>query len=121
MSKCTIELNDMEFRAGHGCFPLERKVGGRFVVDLRVEAEIGDAAARDDVEATIDYLRLYEVVAAQMAIPSNIIESVAERIAAAIRERFGAQILSVEVSVAKLAPPLGGKVGSVRATISKFC
>ncbi len=117
MAKCVIELNNMEFRAFHGCYPLERKVGGLFRVSLRVEAEIGDAATRDDVSQTINYLTLYELVREQMAIPANIIEAVAERIAEAIREAFARQVAALEVKVAKLAPPLGGKVESVSATV----
>ncbi len=119
MARCTIELENMEFRAFHGCYPLERKVGALFRVSLRVEAEIGDAAERDAVEATINYLALYELVREQMARPANIIEAVAERIAGAVRAAFPGQVAGVSVKVSKLAPPLGGKVESVSATITR--
>jgi len=36
-----IVLDRMEFRAFHGCYELERKVGNRFTVDLTVTAELG--------------------------------------------------------------------------------
>ena len=33
-----IRLERMEFRAMHGCYELERKVGNRFTVDLEITA-----------------------------------------------------------------------------------
>lgn len=115
--RALIELEGMEFHAYHGCYAAERRVGGRFVVGLRVEAQIGEAAARDDVSATINYLDLYAIVREQMAIPADIIEAVAHRIAGAVRARFGERVVDVQVRVAKVAPPLGGKVGAVSVTI----
>ncbi len=35
-----IVLSRMEFRALHGCYELERKVGNRFTVDLELTAEL---------------------------------------------------------------------------------
>ena len=36
-----IVLQRMEFRALHGCYELERKVGNRFTVDLEITACLG--------------------------------------------------------------------------------
>ena len=49
-----IVLQRMEFRALHGCYELERKVGNRFTVDLEITACLGDAAAEDSVEQTVN-------------------------------------------------------------------
>ena len=38
-----IALDRMEFRALHGCYELERKVGNRFTVDLELTALLGEA------------------------------------------------------------------------------
>ena len=54
-----IILERMEFRALHGCYELERKVGNRFTVDLELTAELGDVAAEDSVELAINYLTVY--------------------------------------------------------------
>ena len=40
-----IVLDSMEFRALHGCYELERKVGNRFRVDLELTTELGDVAS----------------------------------------------------------------------------
>ena len=49
-----IVLQRMEFRALHGCYELERKVGNRFTVDLEITACLGDAAAEDSVEQAVN-------------------------------------------------------------------
>jgi dihydroneopterin aldolase len=108
----------MEFRAAHGCYDLERKVGGNFEVDVTLTVDGGDAVDADDVAGTVNYVEVYETVREQMATASAIIENVALRIAHNIRVRF-AQVKRVDVTVSKLAPPIGGKVAKVSATISK--
>ena len=114
--KAMIELENMEFRAFHGCCDIEKRVGNRFRVDVAIEAEIGKAAAHDTLEGTINYLTLFEVVRAEMALPSNTIEHVAARIIHAIKAAFP-QALQVTARVAKLAPPLEGKVGGAVVTL----
>lgn len=113
----TIRVESMEFRASHGCYELEKVVGNRFLVDVEIEAEAGDAAENDDVKKSVNYLTVYEVVREQMQIPSNILENVAKRIVDAIYARFP-QCLKVTARVAKLAPPLGGKVDGVSVSVT---
>ena len=112
----TINLQDMEFRAYHGCYDLEQKVGNRFNVGLRITTHLGEVADKDAVELAVNYLTVYEVVREQMAITQRTIERVAQNIICAIKERFP-QIVEIECSVAKLAPPLGGKIGRVSVTL----
>lgn len=113
-----ITLSDCEFRALHGCYELERKVGNKFIVDVRITAELGEAAARDDVNSTVNYLTAYEVVREQMGVTQHTVERVAENIITALYGRFP-QIRRVSCTVAKVAPPLGGKVGRVSVTIER--
>lgn len=114
----TIHLENMEFKAYHGCYELEKIVGNNFSVDLTVESEIGDAAQRDDITGTVSYLTLFEIVRDQMAITSDIVENVAYRIIEAVYAEFP-QVLKVTARVSKLAPPLGGKIEKVSATLSR--
>lgn len=114
----TITLEDMEFRAGHGCYDMEKIVGNRFLVNLSITAQIGDAADRDDIGATVNYLEAYEIVKRQMAVTSNIIENVALRILDAIYERFDG-VQHVKITVSKLAPPLGGKIRKVSVSLER--
>ena len=112
----TIHLQDMEFRAYHGCSDLEQKVGNRFNVALKITTELGVVADEDAVEKAVNYLTVYEVVSEQMTITQRTIERVAQNIICAVKGHFP-QIVEIECTVAKLAPPLGGKIGRVSVTL----
>lgn len=113
-----IVLDSMEFRALHGCYELERKVGNRFTVDLEITAELGDVAAEDCVEKAVNYLKVYEVVRGQMAVTQRTIERVAMNVIEALYATFP-QIRHVTCTVSKLAPPLGGKLRRVSVVLEK--
>ena len=113
-----IDLEGMEFRAYHGCYDLERKVGNRFVVDLELTTELGRVAEEDDVELAVNYLKVNETVREVMAVEQRTIERVSRNIIDTLCERFPA-IVRVRCRVAKMAPPLGGKVHSVSVTLER--
>ncbi|MCL2178887.1 MAG: dihydroneopterin aldolase [Proteobacteria bacterium] len=105
-----IELEDMEFFARHGWFPEERTIGNVFRVDLRIEADLSQAACSDRLEDTINYQHVYAIVKREMEIPSRLLEHLCEKILCALyAELEGIQKATVKVS--KKHPPLGGKVG----------
>lgn len=113
-----IRLDRMEFRALHGCYELERKVGNRFTVDLGISAELGNAAAEDNVDLTVNYLSAYGIVREQMRITQHTIERVAANIIGALYAAFP-QIRHVKCTVSKLAPPLGGKLEKVSVVLER--
>ena len=111
----TIELTGMEFHAFHGCLEQERKEGNTFMVDFRGKRDGKKAAKTDDLNNTADYSKIYEIVAAQMAKPSNLLENVAGRIVDAIMEAdFG--FWFVQVRVSKKNPPVEGTCSWSRVT-----
>ncbi len=112
-----IELLGMRFKAYHGCFPEERVKGGEYVVDFRCPVNPETAIQTDDLSFTLDYGAIYDIVAAEMKQPSNLIENVAGRIRDAIEEAFPI-LEEFEISVSKLNPPLGGPVDCARITLS---
>lgn len=114
----TITLEDMEFKAYHGCYELEKVVGNRFLVNLTLDAELDEAAREDNVAKTVNYLGVYSVVAECMNHKSDILENVALRIVEALYAAFP-QLERVCITVSKLAPPLGGKVRKVSVTLCK--
>ncbi len=113
-----IELQRMEFRAFHGCYDLEQKVGNRFTVDLSLTAELGQVAEQDSVEQAVNYLTVFEVVQEQMRITQRTIERVAANIIDALYAAFP-QIRHVHCRVSKLAPPLGGKIERVSVVLER--
>ena len=101
-----IFIAGLRMRACHGVLPQERIVGGDFEVSLSVEYDITRAMATDDVADTLSYADLSELVRREMAVPSNLLEHVAGRIAKTIIERWP-QVQSVSLSITKLNPPMG--------------
>lgn len=97
----------MEFHSYHGCLPQERLEGARYLVDFACEYDISAAAESDNLEDTLNYGTVYKIVAREMAVPSNLLEHVAARIATSIRNTFPeAGVISVKVS--KEHPPVNG-------------
>jgi len=114
----TIEIEDMEFYAFHGCYDTEKRVGNHFLVSVRLDTNLDLPAVSDQVIDTINYLEVYETVAAEMAAVSNILEHVAARIIEAIYARFQG-LEKVQVKVSKLTPPLGGPVGKTTVVLTR--
>jgi dihydroneopterin aldolase len=111
-----IKLNGMQFYAYHGCLESERREGNRFSVDLECGYSVASAAESDNLSDAVDYARIYDIVKAEMAIPSNLLENVAWRILAKVRGHFPA-ISEAIVTVTKFNPPLDGDVESSSVTL----
>ena len=101
-----IRLEGLRFHAFHGVMPQEKKVGGDFLVTLRVGYPLATAMASDDVNDTLDYAALYRLVEQEMRQPSNLLEHVAGRIAEAIEKAFP-QVSSIDLTLTKQNPPMG--------------
>ena len=112
-----VELVDMEFFANHGCFEEERIIGNKFIVNLWVECDCTKPSRTDDINDALNYQILYDIVKEQMAQPSHLLEHVAARILDQVKIKFP-YIQAAQVKIDKLNPPLGGKVGSSRVTMS---
>jgi dihydroneopterin aldolase len=78
-----LSVTGIDCFAHHGVFEHERRDGQRFVVDLTLGIDTRPAAASDDLRDTVDYGSLVaEVARAVRGEPVDLIETVAERIAA---------------------------------------
>lgn len=110
-----IEIEGMEFYAFHGHFEVEKVAGNRFLVDLKIEADCSKAGLSDRLEDTLDYQKAYLAVKEEMAIPSNLLEHVGQRIANRIMAEFP-QALHVAVKISKMTPPMGGQIKKVSLT-----
>lgn len=97
----------MRLYAYHGVMPQERVVGGEYVVNLDVSAHVAEAIKSDLVDDTIDYAEMCNIVVREMAIPSQLLEHVAGRIAKALFDAF-TKIEEVEIDICKVTPPFGG-------------
>ena len=110
MSVITIE--NMEFYAYHGHFEEEQKIGTWFSIDLSMEVDTNKAELSDELEDTVDYSEVYQVVKEQMMIPSKLLEHVGRRVLNTIKERFP-DVIDARLKIRKMNPPLGGKMDFV--------
>jgi 7,8-dihydroneopterin aldolase/epimerase/oxygenase len=108
----TILLEGMEFFAFHGCFREEQIIGTNFIVDLYVDAETTGAEGSDHLRDTVDYAALYQCVKDEMEKKSHLLEHVGKRILDAVRNGFPA-INAIDLKIAKINPPIGGKMRQV--------
>ena len=111
-----IELEGMEFKAYHGVLEQEKVRGNEFVVDFRGELDLSAAAESDNLNDTLNYAEIYDIVAEEMSIPSELLENVAGRIMKAIETRFP-QLVSFSVRVSKKRPPVDGVAQWSRITL----
>ena len=106
MTKTYIYLRDVRIHAFHGVLPQERIVGADFAVSLRVGYDVSAAMQSDNVEDTLNYAQLYELLRREMAVPSQLLEHVAGRIVKAVQETFP-EVTSIDLELTKLNPPMG--------------
>lgn len=102
----SIHIDSLRLHANHGVLPQERVVGNDYVVTLKVKYDFSRAMETDDVADTIDYAQLCSIIKEEMAVPSNLIEHVAGRIANHIVERF-VGITALRLKIIKVNPPMG--------------
>lgn len=119
MKTFKIELEDVKFYAYHGIFDFERRDGNDFIVNLKVEYQVEDSVEdwEDQIWSTISYAELFEMVKTEMEQPRKLLETVALRIAEAIRVRFPMTTL-IECKITKLNPPIPSFNGTASVSIT---
>jgi dihydroneopterin aldolase len=103
-----VALEGLEFHAYHGVYPHERESGNWFEVDIAVETDFTRAAKTDDISGTVNYETLFRLIKEEMEKPSKLLETVAELIIDSVLDQLPA-VSKVELRIAKLNPPIGGK------------
>ena len=108
----TIQVNNIKLYAFHGCLEEEARIGSDYRVDITVKADLKQSAKSDDLQDTVDYVLLNQIVKEEMAIRAKLLEKVADRILNRIFNE-SSLVTDAEVAVSKLNPPIGGNVEKV--------
>ena len=108
-----LSIEDIRLHAYHGCLEEEGRIGGKYRIDIKAVADFSECADTDDLNKTVDYVVVYDLVKAEMAIRSKLIETVAKRIALKLKAQY-AWVSEWEVSLTKYNPPVGGSLGQSR-------
>ncbi len=113
-----IRIQGLRFMACHGALAWEAHEAQPFRVDLRVGARLDAAARSDRLKDTLDYGRLYELVAQVILGPRRrLLESLAGAIAERILEDPHAAW--VEVVVHKPLAPIPGQPDDVAVAVRR--
>ena len=116
ITQSSIQLHDMRFYAYHGVMEQERRVGGQYLVTLCVKSDLSRAVVSDSVADTVNYAALYEVVAHEMAQPSQLLEHVAGRVAQRVLDDFP-QVEQLSIRITKCNPPMGADCQGASVTL----
>ena len=112
-----IALHGAEFFAYHGFYPEEQILGTSFIVDIEVSFTPAADLTADEIADTVNYEHLYEIAREVMQQPKKLIETVAQGILDRVKAQYD-YVDAIEVSIKKLNPPLGCKVGYSNVVIS---
>jgi len=104
-----IELKKMLFHAYHGVMEQERIVGNTYRVDLKIFLNLSEAIQSDNLNDTINYAGIFNLVKEEMTIPSHLLEHIAGRIVQKIKQKYPA-ISKITIRLAKLNPPIQGEI-----------
>ena len=114
-----IILKNIRTFSYHGCLVEESKIGSNYRVDLEIETDLSKSEVSDDLNDTVDYVLLNQIVVDEMAIRSNLLEHVARRIIDSSLSKI-VSLTYIKVAVSKLNPPIGGDVQEVTIEIESF-
>jgi dihydroneopterin aldolase len=109
-----ITVEGIRVFAFHGHLPEEAVLGGHFIVNVWVTADTSEVEKTDNINDTVDYVKIIAIVKEQMEIRSNMIERPARRIVDAILPLNKVQKVTVEVE--KIQPPIDATFDKISVT-----
>lgn len=112
-----ISLNDLSFYAFHGVMEEERRLGNVFKVSLSVVIPFEEEIAEDNIQSTVSYVSLYDIVEQEMKNPCNLLETLALRIVKRIKNQFRF-IVGGWVRIEKVHPPIPGMLGTASVKLN---
>lgn len=102
--EAVISLEGLEFYAYHGFYPEEKRLGNRYLVDVHVTTQY---SGTDQLRDTINYEKIYKIVAEVMEEKTDLLETLAAHMIIAIKSKYK-NVESVCAKVSKMNPPIGG-------------
>lgn len=116
MSK--IFLEDVKIYAYHGVLPEENIIGTYYILNVELHTDLWKAAQSDNLNDTISYADINEILNHEMKIKSQLLEHVAGRIILQIHEKFP-EISYIKLKITKTAPPMPGEMYGASIELEK--
>ncbi len=101
-----VILNDVRIYAFHGVLQQENKIGAYFTIYAELDTDFSKAMETDELEGTVSYADVFEIIKKEMSIPSKLIEHVGGRIMRSIFDNFPS-VTKVKLRIIKENPPMG--------------
>jgi dihydroneopterin aldolase len=118
MARDRIRLVNMTFYGHHGVDDSERRLGGRFAMDVELVRDLTEAGRSDDLTKTVDYKAVYDLVRRVEADRKYLLlEALAHDVAEAILAAF--EVEEVTIRTRKQSVPLGGLVDYTEVEITR--
>ena len=112
----TVELKNVRFHAFHGLYAEEQKSGSDYDINLLVSWEENKVIT--ELDDTVNYARLHTLVKEEMKKPRRLLETLLMEIAEKIHDEFP-HVQDINISVAKLNPPIVNFIGSTSVIYRK--
>jgi dihydroneopterin aldolase/2-amino-4-hydroxy-6-hydroxymethyldihydropteridine diphosphokinase len=114
-----VDVTNLCLHGHHGVFPEEKTLGQKFYVDIECHMDVRPAAKDDDYAKAVSYADLCDIaVGISGQGPYNLVETLGDRIAQAILDRFH-QVTKVVIRLRKPAAPMAVHFDSVGVTITR--
>ncbi|MFN3916510.1 MAG: dihydroneopterin aldolase [Flavobacteriales bacterium] len=113
-----VKVTGIRCYGHHGCLPSETLVGQEYVVNVWLYTDFAKAAKTDNLQKTIDYVTVNQIVTEEVKKPSKLIEAVGYRIISRLKNEFDS-VEKITVEVIKPNPPINGDVQSVSIIIEE--
>ena len=110
-----ISIEGIKVFAFHGHFPEERTLGGHFIINVWVYTDSEKVVITDELNDTLDYVKIVEIVKCEMEKTSKMIEVPAKRILDNILMQD--RVKKVKVEVEKVSPPVKANFEKISVTL----
>ncbi|RYG12468.1 MAG: dihydroneopterin aldolase [Chitinophagaceae bacterium] len=104
----TVALKDVKCYAFHGFYPEEQLTGNHFLVNVEITFTPSDET--EDLQKTVNYEILNAIILEEMKHTQKLLETVVKHMLTKILQAYPF-VLSAEVRIEKLHPPMLGEVG----------
>ena len=113
-----IRLKNMTFYGYHGVYDFEKEKGTDFEIDLELFTPLLKSSKSDNIEDTINYEDIYELVKKSFGSKSYfLLEKLADSISMSIFKEH--KIDKLIIRVRKINAPLNGKLDSVEIELKR--
>jgi dihydroneopterin aldolase len=104
----TIHLKKLRFHGYHGVLPEETVLGQPWIIDLDLVVDIGHAAATDELQHTVNYAEVHDLVRDIVTgEPVALVETLANRILSAVLSAHP-RVRSATITIHKPHVPIPG-------------